>query len=391
MRVLYVAPRYHTNQVPVIRGWLGKGHQVMFLSQFAGGGEDYSDLKPVVLGYSKAAERLLHLWTRGRYGRRYTVEKEYALKVKAGVPPTGKLKAYIRAFHPDVVIVRERSIYNIPVCRICRKHNIPCILYNQSPLWDVPGRDNGMAHRLLLRFLPKYRMTPVLGSREKGCVKTENAAYIPFVIEPHMAPQEKEHFCDGKIHILCVARYEERKNLFMLVDVIYELMGKYGIYLTIAGEARDDGQKAYYHKLEHLVREYGMGDCVSLLYNLDRDSVYREYEKADLFVLPSTRERASVSQLEAMSCSVPVICSDTNGTACYIKPGSNGYTFRDMDRQDLKEKIGSILSDRERLMQMGENSYREVLEKYQFANYYSGIAQMIERIEKESCRGWQSQ
>ena len=40
MRFLYVAPRYHTNQVPIIRGLKRKGHEVCFLSQYAGKVED---------------------------------------------------------------------------------------------------------------------------------------------------------------------------------------------------------------------------------------------------------------------------------------------------------------------------------------------------------------
>ena len=53
MRFLYVAPRYHTNQVPIIRGLKRKGHEVCFLSQYAGKVEDYSDLTPTVIGYSR--------------------------------------------------------------------------------------------------------------------------------------------------------------------------------------------------------------------------------------------------------------------------------------------------------------------------------------------------
>ena len=56
MRVLYVAPRFHTNQIPIIRGWVKNGDQVLFISQFSGAVEDYTDLQPVVLGYSKLFE-----------------------------------------------------------------------------------------------------------------------------------------------------------------------------------------------------------------------------------------------------------------------------------------------------------------------------------------------
>ena len=56
MRVLYVAPRYHTNQIPVMKGWQAGGHEVVFISQFAGTPEDYTVLKPIILGYSRIFE-----------------------------------------------------------------------------------------------------------------------------------------------------------------------------------------------------------------------------------------------------------------------------------------------------------------------------------------------
>jgi len=241
----------------------------------------------------------------------------------------------------------------------------------------VPERDSGLAHRLLLYFLPKYRMTPVMGTEDVQKVQMENTSYIPFVIEPHVKPEDKKSFQDGKIQLLCVGRYEERKNLFMLVDVINELKQNKEIFLTIIGEVVDEYQKKYYKKLVDRVKEYGLENQIFLLKNLNQEEIYQKYAEADLFVLPSTRERASVSQLEAMSCSVPVICSDTNGTACYVENGVNGYLFRDMDEKDLKEKIEWMISDKEKLRQMGANSYKEVIENYQFVNYYKGIKGIV--------------
>jgi len=377
MRVLYVAPRYHTNQIPIMKGWIENGHQVMFISQFQAAVEDYSILEPIILGYSKALEPFLKVFLRLRYGKSYTEEKEYALRIKIGIPPIGEMKKHMERFGPEVVIVRERSLYNIPFYLYCKKRKISCILYNQSPVWDVPERDSGLAHRLLLYFLPKYRMTPVMGTEDVQKVQMENTSYIPFVIEPHVKPEDKKSFQDGKIQLLCVGRYEERKNLFMLVDVINELKQNKEIFLTIIGEVVDEYQKKYYKKLVDRVKEYGLENQIFLLKNLNQEEIYQKYAEADLFVLPSTRERASVSQLEAMSCSVPVICSDTNGTACYVKNGVNGYLFRDMDEKDLKEKIEWMISDKEKLRQMGANSYKEVIENYQFVNYYKGIKGIV--------------
>ena len=69
-------------------------------------------------------------------------------------------------------------------------------------------------------------------------------------------------------------------------------------------------EKEYKRKLEAFLLESRLGERVRLLENLTYRQMEELYASADLFVLPSTREPASVSQLEAMSFSVPAICSN---------------------------------------------------------------------------------
>ena len=216
-------------------------------------------------------------------------------------------------------------------------------------------------------------------------MKTKNAFYVPFVVEPHINPEEKKYLSSDIIQIVCVGRYENRKNLFLLIDVLKKLKEKYPLKTTNVGEVCDVFQKDYYRRLEEKVKEYGLEKEVLLLKNLSQQEIYDIYAEADLFVLPSTRERASVSQLEAMSCGLPVICSDTNGTSCYVIGGKNGYVFRDMDKQDLEQKIEWMVSDKERLVQMGRNSYNEVIEKYQFSGYFHSILSIIAKEKEGDC------
>ena len=64
MKVLYIAPRYHTNQVPVVEGWLKNGHEVMFVSQVTNSGENHQALEPIVLGYSRVYLRAYQIYKR---------------------------------------------------------------------------------------------------------------------------------------------------------------------------------------------------------------------------------------------------------------------------------------------------------------------------------------
>lgn len=375
LRVLYVAPRFHTNQVPIVKGWIEEGSDVCFVSHFARPGENYEFLTPKVLGYSRIFEIVFAFYhmlcmIKPKESR----ERElYEFRLKKSFPPIGSAAVCVEEYHPDLVIVRERALYNIPFYRACKKKQIPCILYNQSPLWDKPGRDSGFVRTLFLRFFPDKRMTPVLGQQGVGNEKTKNAFYIPFVMEPHFDWDMKDHFLNNMIHLVTVGRYEPRKQMFLLLEVVAELASVYQLHLTFVGEVISKEQESYYVELQNRVHEYGLEENVTLIRNLTRDQVFEEYRKADLFVLPSTKERASVSQLEAMSCSLPVICSDTNGSACYVDSGVNGYLFRDNDKMDLYEKLLMAVKSRQHLEEMGKNSYRLVQEKYQFMNYKQAV------------------
>ncbi|MCI9429521.1 MAG: glycosyltransferase family 4 protein [Lachnospiraceae bacterium] len=377
-RVLYVAPRYHTNQVPIVKGWLSNGHKVCFVSHYARRGEDYKCLNPVVLGYSKIFHLIFNLYKIFcNILKRKRGSNLYEFQLKLGFPPIGRASKIVEEFQPNFVILRERALYNIPFYKVCKKKNIPCILYNQSPLWDRPGRDSGLLRKSLLRFFPKRRITPVLGNPKSEAEKTENAFYLPFVMEPYVSWEEKKHFQKNQVRIISVGRYEPRKQMFLLLEVVKDLLAEYSLHLTFAGEVISDEQEIYYNCLLQKVKEYNLEKDIVLLRNLSREQMFAIYRESDLFVLPSTKERASVSQLEAMSCSMPVICSDTNGSACYVKSGINGYLFRDLDKDDLYEKLVCMIKNRKKLEEMGKNSYQLVLDEYQFKNYFDKLMEVI--------------
>lgn len=418
MRFLYVAPRYHTNQADIMKGLTEHGHEVCFISHYAAIIEDYSYVKPVVLGYSRLYQILDYLYVHVIHRKR---PEAIVFKIQHGFPPMHRLKKLITGFAPDVVILRERSVYSMAAYLICRKKGYPCILYNQNPMWSEPVKTD-LAHRIVGSLSPKVRMTPVMGVQKPGTSIKENDFFVPFVVEPRRAPEERTYFSEDTIHILCIGKYEPRKHHLMLLQVVEELLGKmtgaeavpdivlctaegkagHGgntmrmddglrstgkqgrlkLHLTLIGEATMQFQKENCEKVRQYVAEHHMQDVVTVKTNVPRSEMEKEYLAADLYVIPSTREMASVSQLEAMSYSLPVICSDANGTACYVEDGVTGYLFKDCDRESLQEKLAEMLSDRERMKIMGAAGYRALSEKYNYEQYYEKILEIMRQSGK---------
>lgn len=381
MKVLYMSHRYHTNQTTIMKGWKENGHEVRFLSQYAGKVEDYTYVHPIVVGYSRLFMAFDYLYVH------FLKRKDPAaidMKLKCGIPPLFKLAKYIKEFEPDIAIIRERSIYTICMNAICRHYHIPTILYNLSPVWDKPKKMD-LAHKIVWKLTPKYRMTPtnLVGIDFAGLVKDEYGYWAPFLMEPQAAPEERTYFAGGRINIFCIGKYQERKNHQMMIEAVEELLPKYDLHLTIAGEISNSFHEEYYQKVVNYVKKHQLEDRVTFFVNLNRQQVSEEYRKADLYVVPSTGEPASITVIEAMAHSIPAISGTDNGTASYIDYGKTGYVFEDNNKEDLKDKLEKIICDKDNLKKMGAAGYQHVKDNFQFKNYFERIEEIQERRKKE--------
>lgn len=381
MKVLYMSHRYHTNQTTIMKGWKENGHEVRFLSQYRGKVEDYTYVKPIVVGYSKLFMAFDYIYIH------FLKRKDPAaidMKLKLGIPPIVKLAKYIKEFEPDVAILRERSVYTICMNALCKHYKVPTIIYNLSPVWDKPKKMD-LAHRIVWKLTPKYRITPtnLVGIDYTGLVKDENAYWAPFLMEPQTPPEEKTYFADNRINIFCIGKYQERKNHQMMIEAMEELLSKYDLHLTIAGEISNHFHEEYFKKVNDYVREHKLEDRLTFLVNLNREEIAKEYKSADVYVVPSTGEPASITVIEAMAHSVPAISGSDNGTASYIDYGKTGYVFEDNNKEDLKDKLEKIICDRENLVKMGAAGYQHVKDHFQFRNYYEQIEAIQKRRRQE--------
>lgn len=379
MKVLYMSHRYHTNQTTIMKGWKENGHEVLFLSQYAGKVEDYTWVQPVVMGYAALFRAFDYLYVH------FLKRKDpfaIDMKLKFGIPPLFKIAKKIKEFKPNIAILRERSIYTICMYAICRHYHIPTILYNLSPVWDKP-RKKDLAHKLVWKLTPEYRITPtnLVGIDFTGLIKDEKGYWAPFLMEPQLPPEKKSYFADNRINVFCIGKYQERKNHQMMIEAVEELLPKYDLHLTIAGEISNSFHEEYFRKVSDYVRTHGLEERVTFLKNLNRTAIAEEYQKADVYVVPSTGEPASITVIEAMAYSVPAISGTDNGTASYIDFGKTGYVFEDNNKEDLKDKLEKIICDRERLVRMGAAGYRHVQEHFQFKNYYGQIETILRKMK----------
>lgn len=85
------------------------------------------------------------------------------------------------------------------------------------------------------------------------------------------------------------------------------------------------------------------------------------YQIAKLFVFPSVCDNAPITILEAASQKTPTLCIEKTFPAEIIVDGKNGF-LAPLDENIFADKIISEINSEE-LSQVGENAYKELLNK----------------------------
>ena len=360
MRIVFTAPVYHTNQHFAVKALLDAGHEVDFLALIREQSAVYDALQPEILGESAAMKALNREQMR--------------------LPPLGRFWSLMRELHPDVVVVRNPNYaYGLLSAVVGRIIGANVIFYSLTPMhrrlrwWKV-----------LVRSFPAWAagakwMTPIIGSPDQYPPTFGALRYVPFAMEPQTAPAQRQWFRDGAINVLNVGKYQKRKNHRLFLQAIASLSKKYQVRATIIGECTTEEHRREFTEVKELSDSLGIGDRVSLKYNMAFWDVQKEYAMHDVFVLPSRDEPAGISLLEAMAHSMPVLCSESCGLKACVRSGENGYVFRTDDLNDLEECMERIIRDRNRLMEMGARSNELVVSEHSPERYVERLVSLLGR------------
>ena len=99
---------------------------------------------------------------------------------------------------------------------------------------------------------------------------------------------------------------------------------------------------SYYAEVEKEYQRLDIADYL-ILHEANR-KIEEEYRKSDVFCLPSLYEGYPNVVAEAMSCELPVICSNLYENPYIVEEGVNGYLFDPENVDDMVRVIQRIVS-----------------------------------------------
>jgi len=316
-RILFVAPRFHTNQFYLTKRLIENDYKITFASLSKGSSESYSNLTPFILKKSIFSSNIL---------------KVGSTKFRQNFLPSIR-EAFELCEKNDIIIIRNlKPVYSKVYIFIAKLLNKKVFLYTQNKVYGDFSKSRKISLKILEFFGIKH-YSPVLGNSEKP--KAPNSEYIPFVIDPlvDVIDNKKVEF---PIKLLTIGKMQSRKKIIELSNLIREFPKKY--HLTVIGENSNSKHNLYYKELVGQIDNYSN---IEVLTNLKYLEVLKRMKTMDGFILASIEEPAAFSILEAMASGIFVINNTENGTHSYIK--DNGYVYKDIESlSDLKTILEKI-------------------------------------------------
>lgn len=164
--------------------------------------------------------------------------------------------------------------------------------------------------------------------------------------------------------LLAVGRLVSKKGFDYLIKALPPLFEKYkNLRLIIVG----DGDLR--QEWEKLVWKLNLDKCVKFVGSVNRDELLNYYNLADIFVMPSIKDKEGniddqpVSLIEAMACGKPIIATNFPGIALTVKNGVSGYLFPEKNISSLTKFLEKLILSSKLRIKMGKASKKIVEQK----------------------------
>ena len=169
---------------------------------------------------------------------------------------------------------------------------------------------------------------------------------IPNWVDTNFYTYDESKKIKDKFIILRVWRLVERKNFEMIINSVFKIKNNKNIEIWIVWDWPEK------EKLEKLAKENKIN--LQLFWLKNKEELKETYKQATIFCLPSKNEWMSNTLLEAISSWLPVIVTDVWWSEELVK--NNWYIINIDDEKTLKEKIELLYNDKEKVIELTNNS-----------------------------------
>ncbi len=175
-----------------------------------------------------------------------------------------------------------------------------------------------------------------------------------------------------KIIFFFVGRVDREKHLDVLIRALH-ILKREDLQLVIAGKG------AWMKHLIALVEQLGLGTKVHFAGFLPQADLPSVLNSIDIFAMPSEAELLSISTLEAMGCSRPVLAANAVALPELVTESVNGLLFKPGDVADAARCMAWFADHPQRWREMGAASLEKV-QAHSLENIIHKYEALYERV-----------
>lgn len=285
------------------------------------------------------------------------IQVDYLLKERISITAAlfhgmvGKLKKYLRNNNIDIAIGCG-SMYTLPLILACKGINrTKCFFWDHtSPYVNCEIRFQKVTRMFNCIFSNRnIVLTKAAKQYYDKIVKSKKNIVIFNPVDPQIECSSNYRLDSKKI--ITVGRLSAQKNYPCLIEIasiicknhpdwIWEIYGD--------GELRED--------IEHLIRDKSLEK--QLILKGQVKNIYEIYKESSILVMTSAWEGFPMVLLEASANRLPMIAFDIyTGPNEIIEEGVNGYLVEFDNKEEMVNRIESLISNPEKRASFSDNSY----------------------------------
>lgn len=272
-----------------------------------------------------------------------------------------KAAKYVRQYRPDVVISFLPSV-NKTMC-------LAKLFFNAKLVVSERNNNTRITRGDKIQF-NLYRMADAIvpNSNSQGKFISNNFPFLGKKVHPIINFVDINRFTplenpirNETLRIITVARYAHQKNVLTYLRAV-RMVKDMGLNVHFDWYGDKKCYATYYAEIEKEYQQLDLVDYLTL--HNPNQKIEEEYRKADIFCLPSLFEGYPNVVAEAMSCGLPILCSNVYENPYIVEEGVNGFLFDPQKPEAIADAINKManLTHDER-MEMGKRNRQLCLKR----------------------------
>ena len=286
-----------------------------------------------------------------------------------------RMLGIIDQVRPDVVHVQVLGPFGLATGLACRRRGVPALLkYSDDLVWTKLNRGRTVAppfssglfratlrgrwftalqNAILRVFARVWATSPFLESqlREVFGIAERRIFGFPNLVDVGRfegAPLPRPARPGAPVRVLTASRLEPWKGVETAIRAVARVEpGTLRLRVVGSGSPR---MRRY---LEAVVDEVNARDRVEFAGAVPPGEIVREYDAADVFLLPTEYEPFGIVFVEAMASGLPVLATRAGGVPSIVPDGEAGVLLEPRDVEAFADALAALARDPERRARMG--------------------------------------